>query len=125
MPRPTKLRIMNTSARRAHNSRRMSSSVFKDLNPIGMSTYKENITGRATRWQLVSVAAAFRRAPVSGSYAHRSKQRAWTAFDSQLLTIDLAYLTQAECALTRKGEGGHRRERHGHQERRGVKKVQE
>ena len=41
----TKLRIMNTSANRARNPRRMNSSVFKDLNPLGMSTSRKNTKG--------------------------------------------------------------------------------
>ncbi len=41
----TKLRIMNTSANRARNPRRMSSSVFIDLNPLRMSTSRKNTKG--------------------------------------------------------------------------------
>jgi len=41
----TKPRIMNTSGNRARNPRRMSSSVFKDLNPIKMSTSRKNTRG--------------------------------------------------------------------------------
>ena len=41
----TKLRIMNTSANRARNSRRMSSSVFIDLNPLRISTSRKNTRG--------------------------------------------------------------------------------
>ena len=39
--RRTKLPIMNTSGNRARNPRRMSSSVFKDLNLPGINTYKK------------------------------------------------------------------------------------
>ena len=41
----TKPRIICTSANRARNPRRMSSSVFKDLNLLGMSTYRKNTRG--------------------------------------------------------------------------------
>ena len=41
----TKPRIICTSANRARNPRRMSSSVFKDLNLLGMSTYRKNDRG--------------------------------------------------------------------------------
>ena len=41
----TKLRNMNTSANRARNPRRMSSSVFIDLNPLRMSTSRKNTRG--------------------------------------------------------------------------------
>jgi hypothetical protein len=43
----TKLRITNTSAKRACNSRRMSSSVFRDLKPLRINTSRKVARGAA------------------------------------------------------------------------------
>ena len=109
----TKLRIMNTSANRARNPRRMSSSVFKDLNPLGMSTYRKNTRGGcgpSANHHLFSATAMHARPPCgtarTGVPGVRRFCVRWGGRSGCATRILRKLLSVAECALTQNRGGG-------------------
>ena len=131
---------------RVCNSRRISTSVLKDLNVPGINTYRNRPSDRdgssraAIRSEGTQVWAHTRRPAERPRYEpwwHRRSCLCWGGRSGRAARVSSEMLSRVECALTQKGGGGYRRERLSRekatyrmrfsrsksQELRGVKKV--